>query len=318
MNERIDFHIGWDYAHFNIYLPDTATEQMLLGFNQGKAHFGKKYKQSDIFDRKWLLLRLNASRRNRIFDDEVTPEFLYQICPEICPVSGCALTTRTLQGSDWSVDRIVNDGAYTPLNLMVVSTRVNMAKGSKSHAELRSLMLGETTDDSLSQDEWRRLYLLCQPIFLGAGLMKDSEYIISPILQGNKPDHLPVHYTETIQYCLIGIITGLPKTYRSEFSDLILKTKQLSKSCNDLKSNLLLKSLLKKIERRMRTKVLSDVMNNEKIMSLFIELNDYQVERGAWPPVTDQKDKDAETNTMLSKGDFTNVLSLKTRGYIQE
>ena len=131
---------------------------------------------------------------------------------------------------------------------MVVSIRINIAKGSKLHADLRSLMLGETTDDSLPQDEWRRLYLLCQPIFLGAGSIKDSEYIISPVLQGEKPDHLAVHYTETIQYCLTEKITRVPKTYHSEFRDLTLRTKQPPKTCNDLQSNLLIKSLLKKIE----------------------------------------------------------------------
>jgi len=130
----------------------------------------------------------------------VTPQFLYEICPEYCPVSGCKLTTRTLEGSDWSVDRIVNDGAYTPQNLLVVSTRVNQAKGNKSCKEIRSLMLGESTDDSLTQKEWTNIYFISQTIFLAAGVMEQEEFIISPILLQDKPDHLPRHYTETIQY----------------------------------------------------------------------------------------------------------------------
>jgi len=57
----------------------------------------------------------------------------------------------------------------------------------------------------------------------------------------------------------------------------------ISKSCNDAKSKMLLRTILTKVERRMRSKLPNDVLNNKKIMDLYIELNDSQVAREAWP-----------------------------------
>jgi hypothetical protein len=108
---------------------------------------------------KWLQLRLNAFRRRRILDREVTPDYLKRIDCAMCPITLIALTHATLAESDWSVDRINNDGAYAPGNLMVMCLKANRAKGSKGLREVIELSSGneQGTVLGLSKREWARL-----------------------------------------------------------------------------------------------------------------------------------------------------------------
>jgi hypothetical protein len=97
------------------------------------------HRQSDRYQRKWLQIRLGALRRQRQVDASVTPAMLKQIDVEECPVMRCRLTHSTHSPTDWSIDRLNNDGAYASHNLAVISTQANLAKANRSFEEIFSL-----------------------------------------------------------------------------------------------------------------------------------------------------------------------------------
>ena len=119
----------------------------------------RSHEHPDRFVRKWLQLRLNAFDRRRCVDERVTPAFLQKIDVQFCPVTRELLTHGTNSPTDWSVDRLNNDGAYAPGNLAVVSTRANKAKGARSFREVVGLWK-RNDDTRLSADEWLRLATL--------------------------------------------------------------------------------------------------------------------------------------------------------------
>lgn len=114
-------------------------------------------------------MRTNAWRRNRHVEADFTVQLLRDIDRPTCPVSDVVFTYGTGQDSDWSVDRIDNNGGYTAGNLVLITARVNREKGTRSLLEL--LMLGYPINDTqlasflppspspgqLTDGEWRRL-----------------------------------------------------------------------------------------------------------------------------------------------------------------
>lgn len=76
---------------------------------------------------------------------------------ERCPVTLVPLTHSKLQPSDWSIDRLNNNGAYAPGNLAVMSTHANRAKGDKSFPQVHELSQGTEAIDGLLPREWARL-----------------------------------------------------------------------------------------------------------------------------------------------------------------
>ena len=78
------------------------------------------------------------------------------------------LTHATKTDTDWSIDRLDNDGAYAPGNLAVMSTRANRAKGTKGLDEVSGLAMRETETEGLTPQEWMRLgMLMCGPCTAG-------------------------------------------------------------------------------------------------------------------------------------------------------
>ena len=114
-------------------------------------------------------MRFNAWKRNRFVSPEFTPELLREIDSTRCPVSGVEFTYGTGADTDWSVDRIDNDGGYAPGNVVIITVRVNAAKGSKSVKELlmhgyqvtnpaaQRVLLGFKESTELTKSEWQRL-----------------------------------------------------------------------------------------------------------------------------------------------------------------
>jgi len=154
------FDIGWDFARFGRALDRASSEQSLLaGYRAGREHFRVPQHLPDRFVSKWLQLRLNAFRRRRILDREVTPAYLRRIDCTICPITLISMTHAALAESDWSVDRINNNGAYAPGNLMVMCVKANRAKGAKSFEEVIELASGRAEGAvlGLSKREWARL-----------------------------------------------------------------------------------------------------------------------------------------------------------------
>lgn len=114
----------------------------------------------DRFVRKWLQLRLGALSRGRSVAPDVTPELLRCLDVSHCPVTREPLTHATGLGSDASVDRINNDGAYAATNLCVLSTRANRAKGARSFEEVWALARRADPTCGMEPIEWLRLAAL--------------------------------------------------------------------------------------------------------------------------------------------------------------
>jgi hypothetical protein len=72
------------------------------------------------------------------------------------------LTHGTGEDTDWSVDRVNNDGAYADGNLIVMSARANKAKGNKSFLEVSTLVADGMSLPGLSNIETVRLRCLME------------------------------------------------------------------------------------------------------------------------------------------------------------
>jgi hypothetical protein len=129
---ELGFDLGWDFARYGRFLdPEKVNGDVLAGYHAGKAHFQIAQHRPTRYQAKWLQLGLSAMRRRRIVHPDVTPECLQRIDYDVCAVTLQPLNQSTRAGTDWSVDRINNDGAYAPGNLMVISTLSNGAKGAR-------------------------------------------------------------------------------------------------------------------------------------------------------------------------------------------
>lgn len=150
--------IGYEYARFGMKLPDEAPKVFMEGFKHGQ--YSAKHKNSDTYERKALRLRYSAWRRNRYFDRSVDAEFLRAIDTDVCPILQIPMTRGTRQDTDASVDRIVNDAAYTRGNLMYMSVRANAAKGVKSFKDIVEIAATGETVQGLDEAAWGRLMYL--------------------------------------------------------------------------------------------------------------------------------------------------------------
>jgi len=136
--------------------PDAVRE----GFTAAAAQQGSRPRQDDRFVRKWLQLRLGALARGRSVAPDVTIELLRRLDVSHCPVTREPLTHATRQGSDASVDRLNNDGAYAASNLAMMSSRVNRAKGTRGFDEVLALSQHAEPMSGLAPVEWLRLAVL--------------------------------------------------------------------------------------------------------------------------------------------------------------
>lgn len=153
--------LGHDFHQLS-RVPWQATwpESVREGFAAAAATRGPRPPHDDRFVRKWLQLRLGALVRGRGVAPDVTVELLRRLDISHCPVTREPLTHGTRLGSDASVDRLNNDGAYAASNLAMLSARVNRAKGRRGFQEVLALAgRGEATS-SLRPVEWLRLAVL--------------------------------------------------------------------------------------------------------------------------------------------------------------
>lgn len=135
--------------------PPTVRE----GFDAA-AHAGLRRHHADRFTAKWLQLRQGAWMRERAVADDVTPALIQDLDVIVCPITRCTLTHSTRTDTDWSVDRLNNDGAYVASNLAVMSVRANRAKGALSFAQVMACANSSDNTGPLSRAEWLRLAAL--------------------------------------------------------------------------------------------------------------------------------------------------------------
>jgi len=202
--ERIAFELGWDYAYYG-QTCICEDDEVQRGYEEGRRRFGVKgAKHADRFVRKWLLLRWGAWRRGRVFSEEVTPEYLAFIDVPTCPLLGIDLTHGTLTDSDWSIDRINNDGAYARGNLAVMSTGANRAKGSLSFSEVLQRAHGKEAIEGLKPIHWLRMAsLMAGPCFV-----KGTTPIVVPFLLRYLPEVTLT--SQHVQFVLLAEVRGAP------------------------------------------------------------------------------------------------------------
>ena len=67
------FDLGWDYASFDISVPEDANKLFCDGYRAFCSGGTRKTGKSDKFVRKWLQIRYGALRRGKFFSTEVSP-----------------------------------------------------------------------------------------------------------------------------------------------------------------------------------------------------------------------------------------------------
>ena len=96
------------------------------------------------------------------------PTYLRQIDVACCPITRELLTHGSGIGSDASVDRVCDDGAYAAGNLAVMSQRANQAKADKTVDQFLVLarqvkavpLVGQDCKANLTTEEGARLAVL--------------------------------------------------------------------------------------------------------------------------------------------------------------
>lgn len=137
LSDRYAFLLGEDLGLCRMHAPDDwPSAEMMRGYQHGLR---RPAKHADVYLRKLIRLRVSAYARSLPFSAAITTDYLRQITVTVCPVSGAALTQRTMCDSDWSVDRLANNLGYVPGNICFLSTRVNRIKGT---ADLDDLLEG--------------------------------------------------------------------------------------------------------------------------------------------------------------------------------
>ncbi len=197
-HSKIGFEIGWDMAVYRLALPEDAGREIKDGYREGnqRAHS----KRSDRYVRKWIRLRYNAWSRNRLVDETVTPAFLKKIDVPVCPITLNTLTHSTGNESDWSVDRLNNNGGYAFGNLAVMSTKANLIKWSMTLDEIMDRAYGKATSTGeLSRFEWARMAAL-----IAGACTIDSSFknpLVVPMVL-HPPPHTPLS-SPLLMQCLL-------------------------------------------------------------------------------------------------------------------
>lgn len=313
MEPKTGFTIGWDWYAYRLKLPENSGEYaaFLDGYNAARDARVTAL-EHDRFVRKLMLLRMNAWKRGRIFSDDVSSSFLRSIDNGKCPVSQVDLTHGTITENDWSVDRINNNGGYVRGNLMILSTRVNKAKGNKSFNQMWDIAYGghelNEVIDGLSVYEWRRLTLISSCVVSedeNGGEMLIFGYALAPAIC-SVPVNITVNPSIIMQTELAKaaagqlskgyerILSGLPKPLRREF-------------------NLLKRDCHKEIVKS-RAQYPNDVWNNIRLFKQFfgifseISLKDRQAI--LVPYIAKQSEKDLPGNPDAKEW------GLHTKGYV--
>jgi hypothetical protein len=161
--QKLSFDLGWDYRIYRLKLPPDLVGAMQEGWDTAKD---RTTKTPDRYILKFLYIRFSALKRNRVVSSLITPD-LIRVMDEtgICPITRQRLTYGTQTDSDWSLDRINNNGGYAPGNLVVMSARANMAKSTMAVTDILDLVERMVKDKmqvfkGLSLYEWKRLLWL--------------------------------------------------------------------------------------------------------------------------------------------------------------
>lgn len=160
--DRVEFgrSLGFEMAQMGLRLDPDAPRELLEGHQEAKfgALFGRK--PSTAFERKLLRLKVSAWKRGRFVADDVTADVLERISVTHCPVTRVQMSSGTGSGTDMTIDRVFNDGAYAVGNIACMSAKANHAKGALLPIELVEIARAGRELDGLRPEEWWRLACL--------------------------------------------------------------------------------------------------------------------------------------------------------------
>lgn len=251
LDEKVGFDIGWDYFSFGMKLPSWLEQNEFVlafcGFNAAKSR-GVTRSDCDRYVKKHMQLRVNAWRRGRLFDPAVTPAFIERIDLLVCPVTKIKLTHGTGGDGDWSVDRINNDAAYSPGNLVIVSVLANAAKGNYSYNEIRRFALDPSATlpagvdgmRPLTRVEWMRWTSICSHILVSLDSSSHFEFDAVPCVAA-VPKNIPMNPSSSLQIAIGLFVSGIdvrplkemlaaiPKPKRRVLHQVVARAKKASK-----------------------------------------------------------------------------------------
>lgn len=239
------FDLGWDYFAAKQGMPNDASNypSFVEGYETAKTRL--KAVRADRHYLKWLQIRYGALKRNRLFDETVTPQVIAQIDVDICPITLEKLTHSTGGDLDWSIDRVQNQIGYSLGNIIVVSTRANKAKGAMTYEEVLEACYAEEPVNGLTPTEWMRWRFICS---LTNSRKNDEDkisfgYYCAPYVT-ELPPMVLVNPSYVLQYAITQkaiyhdsaiykkIILSLPKHIRKELNGLVNDASKLRDRIN--------------------------------------------------------------------------------------
>jgi hypothetical protein len=178
---KVGFDIGFDFALYRLEIPELSSKSITDGY-QYKKEKGGSTKRSDKFIRKWLNLRLHAFERNITYSEDLTPNKLEEMLCRvrfICPITQEKLTFGTMTGTDWSIDRLLNNFGYTEGNVTVMSTLANHAKSDLSLDKIWQIVKTGEAQEGLTHSQWQRIRDCCQKasVFLSTKIAEACENV---------------------------------------------------------------------------------------------------------------------------------------------
>ena len=268
LDPKLGFNLGWDYYTYRIGPPEHAADYPAFMEGYDAARNRVHTHDNDRFIRKHLQLRYNAWRRNRVFDERVTPEFLRQIDVARCPITWETLTHGAMLESDWSVDRIHNDCAYACGNLVVVSTRANKLKAAKSYDEICDLSLTDTPGsqiiDGLDPFQWRRWLFISSLNFPVSRDDSESgfDYTVAPCVMRPPPATM---YNPS---CLMQMALANKASNRADHK--LYQTVTAALPADRKSAFVKLSHQVERVKRKIRGRPL-DVWHNTNLFARFVE-----------------------------------------------
>lgn len=165
----IAYAIGWEHARRGCVPPAEQLQPdnpVRLGWEAGRARFGRRTLPADHHVRQWLRLRLDAWQQGLGFEPlQLNPALLRHIEPRCCPVTGAALTHGSGGPDDATVTRINAGAGWALGNLAVISARAHRAKAA--HGPQAALDFARRIEDGgpaaiagLDAAQWQRLAVL--------------------------------------------------------------------------------------------------------------------------------------------------------------
>ena len=155
--------LGYEMAVRGMQLGSGMPREVAEGYAEGKYSSRRAKAAPSAFVRKLMRLKVSAWKRGRYVDEAVTAEFLESIAVTHCPVTRVEMTSGTGTGTDMSVDRVFNGGAYAVGNIAFMSANANHAKGSLMPLEIVDVAKRAEEYDGLKPEQWLRLACMtCQ------------------------------------------------------------------------------------------------------------------------------------------------------------